>query len=261
MKKLPNSIALAGFVLFFSTAMEAQVRDWKRASDGKKIPAEFAGMKDDNTVKIKLANGQIYEVPLSGLSAEDNAFVKDANSKAGGATKPAAATAAAGTPPPPLPEGAVTITLTGVHLCCKDCEAAVMKIPANEKAPIPAGVTITPDRKAEAIIISAPSGKDAQAALRGVIAGGFYGASDNEAVKIADLKPDDFTTDTMIVRDVHLCCNGCVRAFAKAVESVDGVESQEAKAGSASVKIAGKGFKPYEVMQALREVGLGGSFQ
>ncbi len=258
MKKLHGSFVFAGIVLIFTSALQADLREWTRASDGKKIPAEYAGMKDENTVKIKLANGQIYEVALSGLSAEDNAFVKDLGKKGGGATKPAAAT---GTPPPAVPEGPVTVTLSGVHLCCKDCEEAVMKIPENERAPIPAGVTITPDRKAEAIVIAAPSGKDAQAALRGVLAGGFYGISDNEAIKIADLKPDEFTTDTMVVRDVHLCCNGCVKAFAKAVESVEGVESQEAKTGSASVKIAGKGFKPYEVMQALREVGLGGSFQ
>jgi len=259
MKKLPASLALACIATFFSPTLDAQVRDWTRAVDGKKIPAEFAGMKDEATVKIKLANGQIYEVPLSGLSPEDNAFVKEAIAKEGGEMKPAAAGTA--TPAPAVPEGAVTITLSGVHLCCKDCEEAVLKIPANEKAPIPAGVTFTPDRKEGTIVIAAPSGKDAQAALRGVMAAGFYGKSDNEAVKIADLKPDEFTASTMVVRDVHLCCGGCVKAFAKAVESVDGVKSQAAKTGSARVTVTGEDFKPYEVMQALREAGFGGSFQ
>ncbi|MDP4940026.1 MAG: SHD1 domain-containing protein, partial [Verrucomicrobiales bacterium] len=206
MKKLPASLAL--IAMFFIPSLDAQVRDWTRASDGKKIPAEFAGMKDESTVKIKLANGQIYEVPLSGLSPEDNAFVKELVAKEGGAMKPGAGSAA--TPAPTVPEGAITITLSGVHLCCKDCEEAVLKIPANEKAPIPAGVTFTPDRKAGTIVIAAPSGKDAQAALRGVMAAGFYGKSDNEAVKIADLKPDEFTASTMVLRDVHLCCSGCV---------------------------------------------------
>jgi copper chaperone CopZ len=54
---------------------------------------------------------------------------------------------------------------------------------------------------------------------------------------------------------------GCVRAFTKAVESVDGVESCEAKTGAKSVKVTGKDFKTYEVMKALREAGFGGSFQ
>lgn len=257
MKKLPASLALALIAMFSHSSLDAQVRDWTRASDGKKIPAEFAGMKDESTVKIKLANGQIYEVPLSGLSPEDNAFIKEAIAKEGGAMKPAGSTA----PAPAVPEGAVTITLSEVHLCCKDCEEAVLKIPANEKAPIPAGVTFTPDRKEGTIVIAAPSGKDAQAALRGVMAAGFYGKSDNEAVKIADLKPDEFTASTMVVRDVHLCCGGCVKAFAKAVESVDGVKSHEAKTGSTRVTVTGEDFKTYEVMQALREAGFGGSFQ
>jgi copper chaperone CopZ len=260
MKKLPASLAVALIAMFSCPTLDARVRDWTRAADGKKISAEFAGMKDESTVKIKLGNGQIYEVPLSGLSPEDGAYIKEAVAKEGGAMKPAAGSAAT-TPAPAVPEGAVTITLSGVHLCCKDCEEAVLKIPANEKAPIPAGVTLTPDRKEGTIVIAAPSGKDAQAALRGVIAAGFYGKSDNEAVKIADLKPDEFTASTMVLRDVHLCCGGCVKALAKAVESVEGVKSQDAKTGSTRVTVTGEDFKTYEVMQALREAGFGGSFQ
>ncbi len=259
MKNIPASLALALIAVFSCPVLDAQVRDWTRAADGKKIPAEFAGMKDEGTVKIKLANGQIYEVPLSGLSPEDGAYIKETIAKAGGAMKPAAGPTA--TPVPAVPEGAVTITLSGVHLCCKDCEEAVLKISANEKTPVPAGVTFTPDRKEGTIVITAPSGKDAQAALRGVMAAGFYGKSDNEAVKIADLKPDDFTAGTMVVRGSHLCCGGCVKAFAKAVESVEGVDSHEAKTGAASVVVKGENFKPSEVMQALREAGFGGSFQ
>ena len=259
MKKFSATLAITLFAFTSGSFLHAQVRDWTRASDGKKISAEFAGMKDEKTVKIKLANGQLYEVPLSGLSPEDSAFVKDALSKEGGAMKPALG--ASTTPAPALPEGAVTVTLTGVHLCCGDCEDAVNEIATNEKTPIPAGVTITPNRKEKSITIAAASGKDAQAALRGVISAGFYGESDNEAVKIADLKPDDFTTSTMVIRDVHLCCGGCVKAFAKAVESVDGVKAQEAKTGATTVKVTGDDFKPYEVMKALREAGFGGSFQ
>ena len=109
--------------------------------------------------------------------------------------------------------------------------------------------------------IKAPSGKAAQTALRAVLASGFYGVSDHETLKIAELKEDDFTTDTMVVRDSHLCCRGCVKAFTKAVEGVDGVEDVEAKEGATRVSVKGEGFKPYEVMKALREVGMGGSFQ
>ena len=91
MKKLPHFVVVAGLVLSLSNSIRAEVREWTRASDGKKISAEFAGMKDGTTVKVKLANGQIFELPLSGLSAEDNAFVKEQGSKGGAEKKSATA--------------------------------------------------------------------------------------------------------------------------------------------------------------------------
>ena len=238
--------------------VDAEVRQWTRASDGKKIEAEFAGMKDERTVKIKLANGQIYEVPLKGLSEEDNAFIKEKVAKEGGAIHPV------GTPapsPPAASEGAVTITLSKVHICCRDCEEAIAGLGANERTPLPAGVVLTPNRREETVVVTAPSTSDAKAALRSFQRAGFYGKSDNDEVKIADLTPDDAITDTMIVRSVPLCCGTCVKAFAKAVESVEGVKSHSAGGRSSRITVEGKDFKPYEVMQALREAGFGGGFE
>jgi copper chaperone CopZ len=234
--KIPSRlIAFALASLFPAGTLLAEVREWTRASDGRKISAEFVGMKDESTVKIKMGNGQIFDLPLTGLSAEDAA--------------------------PAVPEGETTVTISSVHLCCGDCVDAVAKIGTSDTNPIPVGVTLSADRKAGSIIVKAPTGKDAQAALRAVFKAGFYGISDNPAVGFAELKPDDFTTDTMVIRDPHLCCGGCVKAYTKAVESVDGVESCEAKVGSARAEVTGKGFKTYEVMKALRDAGFAGTFQ
>lgn len=264
--KVPAILVLTtGCFLASISGLRAEVREWTRASDGKKISAEFAGMKDETTVKIKMANGQIFEVPMASLSPDDQVFLKNQKTAMAGGDKPGGGPAPEGTPKgggtAALPEGEVTVTLSKVHLCCGDCEDAVGKIGENDRYPIGPGVTFTADRKNESIVVKAPSGKDAQAALRAIVGAGFYGVSDNSAVAIAELKEDDFTSDTMVIRDTHLCCGGCVRAFKKAVESVDGVEGCEAKAGSARVEVAGKGFKPYEVMKALREAGFGGVFQ
>jgi copper chaperone CopZ len=254
--KIPSRlIAFALASLFPAGTLLAEVREWTRASDGRKISAEFAGMKDESTVKIKMGNGQIFELPLTGLSAEDNAYIKAANAKMAGGAKPAAGAA------PAVPEGETTVTISAVHLCCGDCVDAVAKIGTSDTNPIPVGVTLSADRKAGSIIVKAPSGKDAQAALRAVFKAGFYGISDNPAVGFAELKPDDFTTDTMVIRDPHLCCGGCVKAYTKAVESVNGVESCEAKVGAARTEVTGKGFKTYEVMKALRDAGFAGTFQ
>lgn len=209
-------------------------------------------MKDDRTVKIKMSNGRIFEVPLDSLSEADVAHIKELSPKAA-ATEPSK--------PAALPEGETTLTLSGVHLCCAACEDGVTEIGSDPKNPLPAGVTLTPDRKAGSILVKAPSGKDAQAALRSIVAAGFYGASDNDSLKIPDLKPDDFTAETMTVTNIHLCCGSCVKAFTKAVESVEGVKSCEAKSGDARAIVTGTSFKPYEVMQALRAAGFGGSFR
>jgi hypothetical protein len=94
--KIPSRlIALALTSLFPAGPLLAEVREWTRASDGRKISAEFAGMKDESTVKIKMGNGQIFEVPLTGLSAEDNAYIKEANAKMAGGAKPAGGAAPA----------------------------------------------------------------------------------------------------------------------------------------------------------------------
>ncbi|NLT71929.1 MAG: hypothetical protein GXX91_14735 [Verrucomicrobiaceae bacterium] len=254
MKTRCVSSGLLLLALWAVPVLDAEVRQWTRASDGKKIAAEFAGVKDEHTVKIKLANGQIYEVPLAGLSVEDNAFIREMVAKEGGATKPE------GTPS--TPDGVVTITLSKVHICCRDCEEAIATLGANERTPLPAGVVLTPSRREETVVITAPSTGDARAALRSFQRAGFYGKSDNDEVKIEDLTPDDATADSMTVRSVPLCCDGCVRAFAKAVESVDGVRSHTAEGRRSSrITVEGKGFKPYEVMQALRDAGFGGGFE
>jgi copper chaperone CopZ len=260
MKRVLDPKIVAVVLLLLTCALRGEVREWTRATDGRKISAEFVAMKDANTVTIKMGNGQTFDVPLASLSPEDAAYAKEAAAKMTGAPATGASTASTG-PKPAVPEGETTVTLSKVHICCGDCVDAVAKIGLDPKNPIPAGVTISADRGNEAIIVKATTGKDAQAALRAVVGAGFYGVSDHPAVLIPDLKPDDFTADTMVVRDTHLCCGGCVRAFSKAVESVEGVESCEAKNGATSVKVAGKGFKPYEVMKALREAGFGGSFQ
>jgi hypothetical protein len=90
---------------------------------------------------------------------------------------------------------------------------------------------------------------------------GFYGMSDNDAIKMPELREDDFTTNTMVVRDPNLRCRGSLRAFTKAIESVDGVDEVDAKEGSTRVSVKGENFKTYDVMKALRDIGMGGTFQ
>ena len=248
MKKL-FTVAIA--VMFSASPMlRAELRDWTRAADGKKISAEYVGMKDDATVQIKMANGSQFEVPLTGLSEADREFIKGLNA----VDKKEMATTGEVGAKTAVPEGETTVTLSGVHLSCSDCEDAIMGISAG------AGVKYVVDSGAGTVTITAPSGKAAQTAVGAVGKIGFYGVSDNPSIKIPDLKEGEFMSETMRVRGVQLFCRKCIKEFEKAVESVKGVEKVDAKIGAKTIEVSGDEFDCNAVIKALREAGFAATF-
>ncbi|HRQ88181.1 MAG TPA: SHD1 domain-containing protein [Bacteroidia bacterium] len=243
MRLPPLSPFLAIVVLIWGSGpAQAEVREWTRASDGKKISAEFVGMKTDGIAKIKLRNGQIFEVPVASLVPEDAEYL--ASLQKGGGAK--------------LPAGETVVTLSGVHLCCASCEKAVTGVAGAGGDPLLSEVQITCDRDAGTVAVKAPSGKAALAALEAMHRAGFYGVSDHSEVAMPELDDSRKSVGEMEVSGLHLCCGGCVKALTDAVKSVDGVEACEAKRGDEEAKITGKRFSPREVMAALRSAGFGG---
>ncbi len=238
-------------ILFSASPMlRAELRDWTRAADGKKISAEFVGMKDEATVQIKMANGSQFDVPLSALSEADREFVKALNA---GDKKEMAATGGEGEKAA-IPEGETTVTLSGVHLSCGECEDAIMGISAGEE------VKYVVDADAGTVVVTAPTGKGAKTAVEAVAKIGFYGVSDHPSIKIPDLKEGEFISSTMRVRSVQLFCRKCVREFEKAVESVKGVDKVDAKIGAPTIQVTGEDFDCNAVIKALREAGFAATF-
>ena len=72
------------FVLLAATSALAQsaLRTWT-STDGRKIEAAFVSATAD-AVKVRMANGSTFDVPLARLSAEDQAFIKTQASAATG---------------------------------------------------------------------------------------------------------------------------------------------------------------------------------
>lgn len=72
------------FVLLAATSALAQsaLRTWT-STDGRKIEAAFISATAD-AVKVRMANGSTFDVPLARLSAEDQAFIKTQASAATG---------------------------------------------------------------------------------------------------------------------------------------------------------------------------------
>ena len=89
---MPRLAALVVCLAPVAMAQQAEVyRQWTSA-DGKKVEAALVGVEGDSA-KLKLRTGAVVPVPLARLSAEDQAFAKQA-APAGGAA-PSASTVAA----------------------------------------------------------------------------------------------------------------------------------------------------------------------
>ncbi|NNE93508.1 MAG: hypothetical protein HKN23_17820 [Verrucomicrobiales bacterium] len=264
MKRFIISAALI-FSLAATSTTVAEERVWTRASDGKTVKGEFVKMKDEKTAIIKIG-GADREFPVAMLSEADQKFLADQSKPADPA--PAAPGDAKAAPAPAakaaMPTGETIVTLSGVHLCCKDCEAAAIAALDNERLTIANKdkIKIEPDRGEGTIKVTAPSGKDAMDGLKALLQAGFYGKSDHDVVKYADIpERANLPTNTMTLRYLHICCRGCLRDFEKVIKSIDGIDEHNAKEGSSSVVLKGTSFKPMDVMTALREAGFGGSYQ
>lgn len=84
-------VLLAGFFLAFGFTAHGEdvFRTWTSA-DGRKLEAALVGVEGDQ-VKLKLRTGAVSAVPLSRLSAEDQAFAKQNAAPAAGIPAPAGA--------------------------------------------------------------------------------------------------------------------------------------------------------------------------
>lgn len=139
-----------------------------------------------------------------------------------------------------------TLTISGVHNCCKSCTKGI------EEAIAKAGATAAVD--GTTVKITAKSDAEAKKAAAELVAAGYYGEGAT-APAVSDAKVKSAT-----VSGVHLCCGKCVSAVDKAVKTVSGVSSHSAKKGSASFSVEGD-FSTKELAAALNKAGLSGTIQ
>jgi copper chaperone CopZ len=140
-----------------------------------------------------------------------------------------------------------TVTLTGVHNCCKKCEngitGAVAKISGASATAVKDTVTIT-----------AKDDADAKKAVASLVEAGYFGAG-AEAPAVTDSKVKSAT-----IEGVHLCCGKCVDAFNKAATATAGVSKTDAVKGATSVKVEGD-FSTKEFLAALNKGGFSGKLK
>ena len=146
-----------------------------------------------------------------------------------------------------------TAKLTGVHLCCKSCVKGAEKAVSTVT-----GASIACDADASTATITAPDDATAQKAADALVAAGYFGKSENPAVKIVDNSgAKEGKVSTLEVDGVHLCCAKCVKAVDGAVKGVTGVSSQDATKNAEKFEVKGD-FDGKAVFTALQNAGLTG---
>src|SRR5260221_8646313 len=99
-----------------------------------------------------------------------------------------------------------TVKLSDVHLCCKSCIKGVDKAVGAVS-----GASAASDADAHTVTITASDDATAQKAVDALVAAGYYGKSENAAIKVkADTGAKDAKVSSLTINDVHLCCPKCV---------------------------------------------------
>lgn len=148
-----------------------------------------------------------------------------------------------------LASAATTVTLEGVHNCCKGCTNGIVKAAEGLK-----DVEVTAEGKT--VTITAKSKANAKKAVEAIMAAGYYGAGAEEGSSSASKA--DKTLKEATVTGAHLCCQKCVNAMSEAVKSVPGVTEAEIVSKQSTFTVKGE-FSEQALVAAMNKAGFHGS--
>ncbi len=151
-----------------------------------------------------------------------------------------------------LVQAETTVTLNGVHNCCKSCTNGIVKAAAGIK-----DVTVTAEGKT--VTVTAKSKANAKKAVEAIMAAGYYGTSDDAekgSVGASSSASKKLTEAT--VNGAHLCCQKCANAMADAVKSVPGVTEHTVASKASSFTVKGE-FTEADLIAAMNKAGFHGA--
>ena len=143
-----------------------------------------------------------------------------------------------------------TVTMVGVHNCCKSCTNGIVKSAADIK-----DTTVTAE--GETVIIVAKSKANAQKAVEAIMEAGYYGKSSLEIPGIASRKTEKKLTD-VTVTGAHLCCGKCVKAMTEAVKAVPGVTEYVIENKASTFTVKGQ-FTESDLLASMNKAGFHGT--
>ena len=136
-----------------------------------------------------------------------------------------------------------TVTLKGVHNCCKSCANGITKAVTSVS-----GATVALDKST--ITITAKSEADATKATAALLKAGYFGEGATAGTA------SDAKVKSAKVSGVHLCCGKCVDAFNKAAKA-GGATKTDATKGAKTVTVEGD-FSAKDLLAALNKEGFNG---
>ncbi|WP_166442788.1 cation transporter [Phragmitibacter flavus] len=151
-----------------------------------------------------------------------------------------------------IAQAETTVTLEGVHNCCKGCTNGIIKAAADLK-----DVTVTAE--GETVTIVSKSKTNAKKAVEAIMDAGYYGTSSEPSAAASStiVKPAKKLT-TATVTSVHLCCQKCVNAMTDAVKSTPGVTEYNIVNKQNSFTVKGD-FTESDLIASLNKAGFHGS--
>lgn len=150
-----------------------------------------------------------------------------------------------------LASAETTVTLSGVHNCCKGCTNGITKAASSVK-----DVTVTAEGKT--VTVTAKSKANAKKAVEAIMAAGYYGTSDSEekTSSSASSAPAKKLTEATVT-GVHLCCGKCATAMTDAVKTVAGITENTIASKATSFTVKGE-FSEAELVAAMNKAGFNG---
>jgi len=148
-----------------------------------------------------------------------------------------------------------TVTLTGVHNCCKGCTNGITKAAASVK-----DVTVTAEGRT--VTITAKSKANAQKAVEAIEAAGYFGTSDapkemRPATSNSFSKPVKKLTEATVT-GAHLCCQKCANAMIEAIKGVPGITENTVVSKAATFTVKGE-FTETDLLAAMNKAGFTGT--
>jgi periplasmic mercuric ion binding protein len=144
------------------------------------------------------------------------------------------------------------VEIKGVHVCCKNCAAAINGVLAKVD-----GVNDVVAKAKEPVAFTTKDDKTTTAALTALSDAGFLGTAtdDGKEVKIELTSPKKGDkADEITITSTHACCGMCQKAIKAALADATSVEFPD----KSTVKVTGKDLDKAAVLDALRKIGYNG---